>query len=82
MVNDDYILTGGKPKLSEIVRETQNAEETFESLAAWKLEDMEAHPNPSRAESDLNLLRLYAHVIRGMGENTDALIEMSRMSAQ
>jgi len=69
-------------KLGEIVRETQNAEETFESLAAWKLEDMETHPNPSTDESDMNMIRLYAHTIRGMGENTDALIEMSRMSAQ
>ena len=61
-------------RLAEVVSETQNAEETFESLAAWKLEDMEAHPNPSRAESDMNLLRLYAHTIRAMGSNTDELI--------
>ena len=61
-------------KIGEIVRETQNAEETFESLAAWKLEDMEAHPDPSTDESDMTMLRLYAHTIRGMGQNTDELI--------
>ena len=69
-------------KLGEIVRETPNSEETFTSDVLWKLADMEAHPNPSTDESDMTMLRLYAHTIRGMGENTDALIEMSRMSAQ
>jgi len=60
--------------LHEVVRETQNAEETFESLAAWKLEEMEAHPNPATDESDFIGLKLYAHTIQGMGSNTDELI--------
>ncbi len=65
-------------KLGELVLHTQQAETTFENDVLWKLADMEANPNPRTDESDMTMLRLYAHTIRGMGQNTDELIAMSR----
>jgi hypothetical protein len=61
-------------KLSEIVRATQNAEETFEVDAAWALEQLIERPNPATDESDRNLLRLYANSVQSMGTITDELI--------
>lgn len=65
-------------KLGKLVLQTQQAETAFETDALWKLNDMAEHSNPATDESNLTMLKIYAHSVAALGRNTDALVELSR----
>jgi hypothetical protein len=56
----------------ELVRETQAVEEQFEKDGPGLLKRL-ADPDPAHDES--NLIKLYAHSVAALGQNTDELIE-------